>query len=75
MRIALVGLSLAATMALVWTNDAGAQEKKKLTYEQAWAACKKELTLNAPGADSTQSATRHTAGAACMRRYGYRLKK
>jgi hypothetical protein len=43
---------------------------KKLTYEQAWAACKidvdKNLAKDAHGA-------RYSRGAACMHKYGYRL--
>ena len=73
MKSAVIGLPLVAMLAVVWTQDAGAA--KKLSYEQAWATCKKEIGANAPGSDTTASASRHTAGAACMRKYGYRLKK
>ena len=54
---------------------ASAQQTKKLSYEQAWAQCKQEIGANAPSSDITTSAARSTAGGACMKKYGYRLKK
>jgi hypothetical protein len=68
-----LALPLAAAFAFAATSDALAQ--KKLSYEQAWATCKKEIGANAPGSDTTTSAARSTAGGACMTKYGYRLKK
>jgi hypothetical protein len=67
-----IALQLAA-FALVPTSDAFAQ--KRLSYEQAWTQCKKEISANVPGSDTTTSAARYSAGSACMRKYGYRLKK
>ena len=49
--------------------------KKKLTYEQAWEVCKKEMDKMGIFGTSTQANERHTRGAACMKKYGYRLKK
>jgi hypothetical protein len=46
---------------------------KKLTYEQAWDACKKEMDKMGVFGTSTQSNERHTRGAACMKRYGYKI--
>ena len=46
---------------------------KKLTYEQAWEACKKEMDKMGVFGTSTQSNERHTRGAACMKRYGYKI--
>ena len=46
---------------------------KKLTYEQAWDACKKEMDKMGIFGTSTQANERHTRGAACMKRYGYRI--
>jgi hypothetical protein len=64
-------LSLAIPFAIA--DTASAQGKaKKLTYEQAWAECKKDVDKSGiPGAD----AGRYTRGAACMKQHGYRLKK
>jgi penicillin V acylase-like amidase (Ntn superfamily) len=74
-------LSIVAILALVagtlfaTTDMAAAQKKaKKLTYEQAWAECRKDVTSMLPG-DATASAARYTRGAACMKQHGYRLKK
>ena len=67
-----IALPVAAVFTFAAATDAVAQ---KLSYEQAWASCKKEIGANAPGADSTRSATRISAGGACMKKYGYRLKK
>ena len=47
--------------------------KKKLTYEQAWEACKKEMDKMGVFGTSTQANERHTRGAACMKRYGYKI--
>jgi hypothetical protein len=66
-------LTLAAMFALAATLDASAA--KKVSYEQAWAKCKAEIGANVPGSDTTTSAARQSAGGACMKKYGYRLKK
>ncbi len=50
----------------------GALAATKLTYDQAWAQCTKEIA-NVPKKDN--DAGRHAAGGACMKKYGYRLKK
>ena len=47
--------------------------KKKLTYEQAWDVCKKEMDKMGIFGTSTQANERHTRGAACMKRYGYKI--
>ena len=46
---------------------------KKLTYEQAFEACKKEMDKMGIFGTSTQANERHTRGAACMKRYGHKL--
>jgi len=48
---------------------------KKMTYEQAFAKCKGEIGASAPGNESLSTAARHSAGGACMKKYGFRLKK
>jgi hypothetical protein len=47
--------------------------KKKLTYEQAWEACKKEMDKMGIFGTSTQANERHTRGAACMKKYGHKI--
>jgi hypothetical protein len=72
----LLGVVTALSVAMLFaaTDITSAQQKaKKLTYEQAWAECKKEVSLL--GGDTTTSAARYTRGAACMKQHGYRLKK
>ncbi len=61
-----VAATLAAAIALV--GPAPAQAAKKMTYEQAYTACKKEL-------DTSGTTQRYTMGAGCMQKYGFRLKK
>jgi hypothetical protein len=61
-------------MSLAFIDAAAAQKAKKLSYEQAWAQCKQEVSKNLPGENVT-SAGRYAAGGACMTKYGYRLKK
>jgi hypothetical protein len=72
----LLGVTIAASAAILLaaTDTTLAQKAKKLTYEQAWAECRKDVQANLPG-DTTQSAARYTRGAACMKTHGYRLKK
>jgi hypothetical protein len=65
-----LALPLAAAFAFVATSDAFAQ--KKLSHEQAWAACKAQIDRTMPG---DQQTARASAGAGCMQKYGYRLKK
>lgn len=72
-RCLTIALPLAAAFALSATSDALAA--KKLSYEQAFAQCKKEIGANVPGSDTTTSGARYTAGSGCMTKYGYRLKK
>ena len=68
-------ITLSAGMLFAATDMTSAQQAaKKLTYEQAWAFCKQQVT-SVLGTDSTTSAGRYTRGAACMREQGYRLKK
>ena len=69
---------LAALLAGAFVMGPGLSENayaktKKLTYEQAWEACKKEMDKMGIFGTSTQSNERHTRGAACMKRYGYKI--
>jgi hypothetical protein len=67
-------IALSATLPLALADTASAAAKaKKLTYEQAWAECKKDVAFL--GSEATTSAGRYTRGAACMKQHGYRLKR
>ena len=68
--------ALSAGMLLAASDMASAQQPKakKMTYEQAWADCKNQVT-SVLGNEATTSAGRYTRGAACMKQHGYRLKK
>ena len=46
---------------------------KKLTYEQAWEACKKEMDKMGVFGTSINPNERHTRGAGCMKKYGYKI--
>jgi len=54
-------------------SDNALAAKKKLTYEQAWEACKKEMDKMGIFGTSTQANERHTRGAACMKKHGYKI--
>lgn len=68
---ATLAVSFVAAIALCGAASA----KSKMSYEQAYAKCKTEISGNVPMSDTTTSAARYSAGAACMKKYGYRLKK
>ena len=55
------------------TDIASAATKKKLTYEEAYARCKSIMDKEGTWGTSTQANVRYTRGAACMKKYGYRL--
>lgn len=61
-------LSFAAVLVFSFVPDASA-----LTYEQAFARCKKDVVANTPG-ETAGSAARYSRGLACMQQYGFRLK-
>jgi hypothetical protein len=44
----------------------------KISYEQAWEVCKAEVKRTVP---SNHDSAKYSAGAACMKTHGYRLKK
>jgi len=46
---------------------------KKLTYEQAWDVCKKEMDKMGIFGTATQANERHTRGAACMKKHGHKI--
>jgi hypothetical protein len=76
----LVAVAAALTFGTLFTlggaSDAMAQAKKsKMTFDEAFALCKKDVDANVAGNEATTSAARYSRGAACMKRHGYRLKK
>ena len=75
-HVRFAGIAISTTMAVVMTAgaDAAAAKTKKLSYEDAFAKCKQEISANVPGEAATSGA-RYSAGGACMKKYGYRLKK
>jgi hypothetical protein len=69
-------ISLVVAAAFVMSSglaDTAVAKTKKLTYEQAWDACKKEMDKMGVFGTSTQANERHTRGAACMKKHGYRI--
>ena len=72
-RILAVLLAGAFVMSPGLAENAFAKTKKKLTYEQAWDVCKKEMDKMGIFGTSTQANERHTRGAACMKKHGYRI--
>ena len=68
--------SLTATViALAFASVTNASAAKKLSYEQAWEQCKKELDAAGLVGANTDAKARSTVGAGCMKKHGYRLKK
>ena len=67
----LITLPVAAACLIGGAPDAVA--KKRLSYEQAWTACKAENDRTAGVGDTANR--RLNMGASCMKRHGYRLKK
>jgi hypothetical protein len=69
-----VAFSLVTALALAGMSVA--QSAQRLSYEQAWAQCKKEIAAQGgPMSENAGSSGRYAAGGACLKRYGYRLKK
>jgi hypothetical protein len=62
---------LAGTMlALAIATDASAQ---RVTYEQAWAICKKEVVDMYPNDAGYSTGGRYARMMSCMNRYGYSI--
>lgn len=69
-------ISLVVAAAFVMSSglaDTAVAKTKKLTYEQAWEACKKEMDKMGVFGTSTQANERHMRGAGCMKKYGYKI--
>jgi len=61
---------LGGAMVMGLAEPASATKTKKMTYEQAWAACRTQVSQSVPG---DQHSARHSAGSACMRKHGHRI--
>ena len=66
-------LAAAVSMAFGLADSAAAATKKKLTYDEAYAKCKAIMDKEGTPGTLTQANVRYTRGAACMKKYGYRL--
>jgi hypothetical protein len=74
-RFNVLTIAAAVAAAIALGGPASAQGAKKMTYADAYTACKKELdTAGALGVNHSAQA-RYTMGAGCMKKYGFRLKK
>jgi len=72
-RILSVLLAGAFIVGFGLAENAYAAKKKKLTYEQAWNVCKKEMDKMGIFGTGIQANERYTRGAGCMKRYGYKI--
>jgi hypothetical protein len=63
--------SCVALLSLAGAPDAFAQ--RRLTYEQAWAACIKEVKSMWPSDALTGTNQRYIHAITCMDRYGYKI--
>jgi flagellar biosynthesis protein FlhB len=67
----MVALSFAGVLIVFGAPDASAQ--KKMSYEQAYKICKQQVDRTYPSALETTGRQLH--GGACMKQYGFNLKK
>jgi hypothetical protein len=73
MRTTLI-TGIALTIAVGLSGSALAKQKQaraQLTYEEAWALCKKFVDQGVLSWDQTQP--RYSRGAACMKKYGFNI--
>ena len=56
-------------------DRAGLASAQKLTYEQAFAKCKEDVTKHVNAGEGMGTAARYARGGACMHKYGFRLKR
>lgn len=69
--VALLAITVAA--AFGFADNASAAAKKKITYEEAWQRCKAFLDKEGAYGTGINPNVRHTRGAGCMKKYGYKL--
>jgi hypothetical protein len=68
--IAFLAVALAAPLGFVHTALAA---KKRGSYDEAWRLCKAQLDKSGAWGTGLAANERHTRGAGCMRKYGYRI--
>lgn len=68
-------VALSAGMLLAATEIASAQKAKKMTYDQAYEKCRTTDMVGTGSAAGPGASQAYARGAACMKKYGYRLKK
>ncbi len=66
-----VGLLVAGALAVGSATAAQHKPARKLSYDEAWAVCKKFVEGGALSWDQTQQ--RYARGSTCMAKYGYRI--
>ena len=74
-RFDVLTVAAAVVAAIALTVPASAQATKKMTYADAYTACKKELDTAGAAGVNVSAQARYTMGAGCMKKYGFRLKK
>jgi transposase len=67
LHVVVAALSIAMPLGVADMAFAAKKQPEKLTYEQAWAKCKKYTDVLA----RDQEAARYARGASCMHKYGY----
>ena len=67
----MLALSVAGVLIIFGAPDASAQ--KKMTYEDAYRKCKEQVDRTYPTSYATTG--RYLHGGACMKQYGFNLKK
>jgi hypothetical protein len=71
-RSAMFVFSFVVVLAFCGAPNASAQ---KLTYEQAMAKCRDDVRAHLGASEGGATAGRYARGGACMKQYGYRLKR
>ncbi|MGB8305904.1 MAG: hypothetical protein WCE36_18825 [Pseudolabrys sp.] len=69
MLIAFLAVTLATPLALSTPRLL----PKKITYDEAWKLCKAELDKSGAPGTGISANERHTRGAGCMQKYGYKI--
>jgi hypothetical protein len=68
-------VALSAGMLFAATEIASAQKAQKMTYEQAYEKCRTTDMVGTGSAAGPGASQAYSRGAACMKKYGFRLKK
>ena len=68
---AATAFGLAALAGPALAQKAAGKAKAQMTYEQAWTQCKKFVDEGVASWDQTSQ--RYSRGAACMKKFGFRI--